>query len=257
MIDKDGVLGGTDGMRLALGIATDKIEPRSTNANQSDHGAMNMLNRIAAALALSLATGPALAAAMLTVSDGTNSITIEDQGAGDTNPVEGVLTLIWTTPDTLWLSTVSVGTTYPADGSASAPYMDLNAVATSTGAGTLTLTFVQSGFLPAATTFQSDVGGTLNQGASALFTAMAAGQSISSIGPFSSAGAFSGSDSVAFSTGVTPYSISLQAVITHGSAGTSTYVIISARANMTYCFRVSRLSCTRLMISLRARVASP
>jgi len=223
MIAKDGVPDGADGTGLALAEAPDEFQPEPKIWNQSVYGAMNMLNRIAAALALSLATGPAMAAAMLTVSDGTNSITIEDQGAGDANPIEGVLTLVWTTPDTLWLSTVSVGTTYPADGSASAPYMDLNAVATSTGAGVLTLTFVQSGFLPATTTFQSDVGGTLNQGASALFTAMAAGQPISSIGPFSSGGAFSGSDSAAFSTGVTPYSISLQAVITHGSAGTSSF----------------------------------
>ncbi len=153
MIAKDGVPDRADGTGLALAEAPDEFQPEPKIWNQSVYGAMNMLNRIAAALALSLATGPAMAAAMLTVSDGTNSITIEDQGAGDANPIEGVLTLVWTTPDTLWLSTVSVGTTYPADGSASAPYMDLNAVATSTGAGVLTLTFVQSGFLPATTTF--------------------------------------------------------------------------------------------------------
>ena len=182
-----------------------------------------MLSKILAALVLSLATQMAMAAAMLTVDDGTNSVTIEDQGPGDANPIEGVLTVIWTSPDTLWLSTVSVGTTYPADGSASSPYMDLNAVVTSTSAGNLTMTFVQTGFLPAQATFNSDVGGTLNGNASAMFTAMAGGQAISSLGPFTSAGAFMGSGSSAFMTGATPYSISLQAVIYHGGAGTSSF----------------------------------
>jgi len=184
---------------------------------------MTMLNRIAAALALSLATGPVMAAAMLTLDDGVNSITVEDQGAGDTNPIEGVVTIVWTMPNTSWMSTVSVGTTYPADGSAAVPYMDLNAVVTSGAAGSLTLTFVQNGFLAAATKFQSDVGGTLNQGASAMFTAMAGGLQVSSIGPFSSSGAFMGSASSPFSTEDTPYSISLQAVITHTIGGTSSF----------------------------------
>jgi hypothetical protein len=182
-----------------------------------------MFKKIVIATALALAASPTWAVAMLTLDDGTNSVTISDQGAGDVNPIVGIVTAVWTAPDTLWTSTVSIGTTYPADGSATEPYMDLNAVVTSGSAGTLTITFTQDGFTKPAGTVNSDVGGTLNRDASALFTAMADGQAVSSIGPFTAAGAFSGSDSVGYIAGATPYSIVLQAVITHLSAGTTSF----------------------------------
>ena len=182
-----------------------------------------MFQKIIAAAALTLAASSSMAAAMLTVDDGTNSITVQDQSAGDANPIEGVVTVVWTTPNTLWTSTVSIGTSYPADGSPMRPYMDLNAVVTSPGAGTLTITFMQDGFTAAAARFLSDVGGTLNQNSSATFTAMADGQMISSIGPFAAAGAFAGTDQVGFTANATPYPISLQAVITHGGQGTTSF----------------------------------
>ena len=182
-----------------------------------------MLNRIVTALALALAAGPSFAVATLTVDDGTNSITVVDQGAGDVNPIEGVVTVVWTSPDTLWLSTVSVGTTYPADGSPSVPYLDLNAVVTSSGAGELTLSFTQDGFLPSNASYASDVGGTLNENSSASFSASADGQSISSLGPFSAAGAFAGSEVSMFANGASPYSITLVAVIAHEGRGTSSF----------------------------------
>jgi len=182
-----------------------------------------MFKRMMFATALALAAGPTLAAAMLTLNDGTNSITVTDQGAGDTNPIEGVVTAVWTAPDTLWTSTVSIGTTYPADGSAIKPYMDLNAVVTSQRSGTVTITFMQDGFLAATGKINSDVGGTLNQNASATFMAMADGQMVSSIGPFTSAGAFEGTDTSMFVATGTPYAMSLQAVITHGGGGTTSF----------------------------------
>jgi hypothetical protein len=153
--------------------------------------------KILTILGLGLLAGPMAASAVptLTVSDGVNSVTVSDNSAGDVNPIEGVVTLVWTAPNTLWTSTVSIGTTYPANGSASDPYMDLNAVVTSPGAGSLTITFSQSGFLPSSGTFNSDVGGTLNPNGSATFSAMAAGLSLTTLGPFSSGGAFSGSGS--------------------------------------------------------------
>ncbi|MCH5376227.1 MAG: PEP-CTERM sorting domain-containing protein [Planctomycetes bacterium] len=182
-----------------------------------------MFNRIVAGLAVALVATPAFAVATLTVDDGTNSITVEDQSAADTNPMEGVVTVVWTSPDTLWTSTVSIGTTYPADGSPRMPYLDLNAVVTSPGAGDLTITFTQDGFLPLDAVFQSDVGGTLNEEASASFSAMADGQMISSIGPFTASGAFMGTDVSLFSTAAAPYAITLQAVISHAEAGTSSF----------------------------------
>jgi hypothetical protein len=182
-----------------------------------------MFKKITIASALILATSPTWAAAMLTLDDGTNSVTVIDQSADDVNPIEGIVTAVWTSPDTLWTSTVSIGTTYPADGSQMDPYMDLNAVVTSPGAGTLTITFEQDGFMAAMGKVNSDVGGTLNQNASAMFMAMADGQMVSSIGPFMSAGAFMGSDSVDFVAGSTPYAMSLQAVITHDSSGTTSF----------------------------------
>jgi len=182
-----------------------------------------MLNKLAAGLALAFATSPAFAVATLSLSDGTNSISVVDQSAEDTNPIEGVVTVVWTAPDTLWTSTVSVGTTYPADGSPQMPYLDLNAVVTSPGAGDLTITFTQDGFLAGDATFRSDVGGTLNENSSATFSATADGQAISSLGPFVANGAFMGTDVSLFSATATPYSITLQAVISHSEAGTSSF----------------------------------
>jgi len=182
-----------------------------------------MMNKLALAVALALAAGPASAIATLSLDDGANAITVQDQDANDANPMAGIVTVVWTAPNTLWTSTVSIGTTYPADGSAARPYMDLNAVVTSPGNGALTITFTQDGFLPAEALFLSDVGGTLNQNSSAQFTATADGQPISSIGPFTTGGAFMGTDTSMFMATTTPYAISLQAVITHRGAGTSSF----------------------------------
>ncbi|HSN72069.1 MAG TPA: PEP-CTERM sorting domain-containing protein, partial [Steroidobacteraceae bacterium] len=107
--------------------------------------------------------------------------------------------------------------------SPSMPYMDLNAVVTSRGAGQLSITFTQDGVLPSNAGYRSDVGGTLNEGTTAAFSATADGQSISSLGPFMAAGAFSGSGFSLFADGSSPYSISLQAVITHTEGGTSSF----------------------------------
>jgi hypothetical protein len=185
-----------------------------------------MLKKITAALALTLATtAPAFAVATLTIDDGTNSITVMDGDANDSNPIDGIVTIIWTAPDTLWTSTVSTGTTYPADGSPSLPYLDLNVVATSGGAGMLTITFTMDGFTLADGSFASNVGGTLNSSGTmpqGEFSAEAGGQAISSLGPFDR-GAFAGSMVSMFSGLSTPYSITLQAVITHASAGTSSF----------------------------------
>jgi hypothetical protein len=182
-----------------------------------------MFKKYAIGLALALAAGPSFAVATLTVDDGTNSITVVDGDANDANPIEGVVTVVWTAPNTLWTSTVSIGTSYPADGSPSMPYMDLNAVVTSPGAGALTITFTQDGFLPMNGSYASDVGGTLNENAQAAFSASADGQQISSLGPFMDAGAFMGSMVSSFSTSQSPYSITLVAVITHNEAGTSSF----------------------------------
>jgi hypothetical protein len=183
----------------------------------------DMLKQLTLASALILAAGPALAVATLSVDDGTNSVAIQDQGAGDVNPIEGIVTAVWTAPDTLWISTISIGTTYPANGSPEMPYIDLNGVFTSPGNATLTITFTQDGFLAATGVFNSGVGGAVNAESVAAFSARANGQPVSSFGPFSGPGAFAGSDSTAFLANGTPYAMSLQAVITHGAAGTTSF----------------------------------
>ncbi len=66
-----------------------------------------MFKRMMFATALALAAGPTLAAAMLTLNDGTNSITVTDQGAGDTDTREGAIGVMWKEPDTLWTTAVS------------------------------------------------------------------------------------------------------------------------------------------------------
>lgn len=79
----------------------------------------------------------------LKLDDGTNSVTVQDGGAGDSNSTNGAVT--WIRSLGVWTVNVSTGIGYPLFGSPSWPYLDLNSVNTSTAPGTLTITLTQGG----------------------------------------------------------------------------------------------------------------
>jgi hypothetical protein len=104
------------------------------------------------------------ATTILSINDGVDPvITIGDNGAGDLNPAVGVLTL--STNVGVWSLTVSTGATKPALGSSTNPVMDLVIQASSTGAGSLTYTFSDTGFTHGPATLNSTVSGHVISGA--------------------------------------------------------------------------------------------
>ena len=70
--------------------------------------------------------------------DGSNTIVIEDGGAGDTNPADGEVSIIEALG--VWTTNISSGVTAPSLGTTSLPEMDLVSYnATSNSAGTMTV----------------------------------------------------------------------------------------------------------------------
>ncbi len=115
-----------------------------------------------AMLALMVGVQGALAETIqMRVTDGTTSVTIADNGAGDAAPAIGAIS--WTGTIGAWNLVVTVGTgsVLLAPGT-----MDLNYVATSTlGASTtLSMIFTQTGSTPSFPAWTTSLGGTLNAG---------------------------------------------------------------------------------------------
>jgi len=124
----------------------------------------------------------------------------------------------------VWFINVSTGITKPASGSATNPHMDLNTVNMSTGAGTMTIKFTDTGFGPfAGGGFLDHIGGTTNGTvlAQELYDPRDqpfSGGVINTLGPFSTP-SFSltkGSDPVA---GTATFSLTQVITITHTRAG--------------------------------------
>ncbi|MBI5559405.1 MAG: PEP-CTERM sorting domain-containing protein [Deltaproteobacteria bacterium] len=166
--------------------------------------------------------GNALALPVLTMSDGTTTITVADNGVGDTaNSVDGVITYAGMFGG--WNVVMSMGTSYPAIGSLGSPELHLSSSLTSVNApgaygGTFSFTF-EDNF-----TAWADLGGLVTSiggdaaGAVSLKTYLD-GVEIASLGVFT--GAFS--DSVA-NYGASPanddlYNLKIAGVITHDSVG--------------------------------------
>lgn len=130
------------------------------------------------------------AAAILTLSDGSHSLSVTDGGAGDFNPTPGVVTYIGALPGSIWVLNVTTGLTMPFIGDPSFPKMDLNSVNVSSrfGSGTLQIDFAQDSFTGAVPGFVLDIGGVTN--GSITYSAFYNDTLIGSIGPYKS-GAFS------------------------------------------------------------------
>ena len=152
----------------------------------------------------------------LTLSDGTTTIVVTDGSALDSSTLAGAVTFNGAL-GTNFILNVSTGLTKPLTGSASAPSIDLNSVDFATGAGTLTITFSETGFTAFPGILTGDVGGTVGAGGSLTNIVMQNGLDLVTNGPFGP-GAFSGSGSAALIDGA-PYSLTQTAILTFGAGG--------------------------------------
>ena len=159
----------------------------------------------------------------LKLDDGTNSVTVQDAGMGDSNPAAGAVT--WIGSLGVWDVNVSTGIGYPLFGSLSWPYLDLNSANTSKAPGTLTITLTQGGFVaPPPPGFLFQIGGT-TQGtlnASACADTVLSTCNDAALGPFSG-GAFSGVTSFVKAIEDGTYEVGIRVVLTHADTGVSSF----------------------------------
>jgi hypothetical protein len=152
----------------------------------------------------------------LTLSDGTTTIVVTDNGAGDINPLAGAVTFNGPL-GTNFILNVSTGLTKPLVGSASSPSIDLNSIDLATGAGTLTITFSETGFTAFPGILTGRIGGTVGDGGSLTNVVMQNALNLVTNGPFGP-GEFSGHNSAALIDGA-PYSLTQTAILTFGEGG--------------------------------------
>ena len=167
--------------------------------------------------ATAFAPAKAEAALVLQLSEaGFATLTINDNGAGDINPLVGVIT--FSGAYGTFIVNTTTGISDPILGSPVSPWMDLNSVNVSTLPGTLTLENIDDGFLALPGSFIMNIGGTTT--GSVTYDALVNAALCGSLGPFGP-GAFSGSDSCSVATG-TPYSLTQRVTIVHGAGVNST-----------------------------------
>jgi len=174
----------------------------------------------------------AMAIPTLRLTDGFTTIDIADGSALDANGLLGGVTYIGSVGSN-WTLNVATGVTKPFQGTALVPYMDLNSVNSSAGAGSLEILFSETGFVvnPAVSGFTTHVGGT-TQGTfevksffdtnNVLFGKPLTG-ALADLGPYAT-GSFAGTEvnSAAFGTNQN-YSLTLDAIITHAGLGTTSF----------------------------------
>lgn len=177
------------------------------------------------AIAIAGLTQLAHALPSIRIFDGTTTITITDNGAGDSSPVAG--RVLWDGTIGNWTLNTHVGTGYPVLGSLTNPVLDLSFNAVSNGAGgTLTIMFSVDGFGPTSGSATAAIGGTA--GGSVVYrtaggnnnTLFSTSNILTTQGPFT--GAFSGSVTGGSINNAGPYSLTQQIQITHAGAGIST-----------------------------------
>lgn len=183
------------------------------------------LKFLAALAAIASLTQIALAVPQLRVTDGVNTVTISDSGAGDLQAAAGQVVFVGSVGN--WTLNVHTGTTYPVIGSLSNPMLDLSFNATSSGAGgTLWIYFSADGFGPTAGSTTAAIGGTIASGGSVTYntyggtnnTNFSVANQLTAQGPFAP-GAFSGATTGGNISNAGPYALTQVVAITHG-AGT-------------------------------------
>jgi hypothetical protein len=183
-----------------------------------------------------LGAAPARADFILTLTDGSATVSVTDQGAGDLNPLPGVIVL---SDDVgIFLVNVTTGLSKPLLGGPGTVEMDLNSVNVLTGgAGTLTIQLTDTDFsLPAGdTVLESLIGGTLTATTGSSLTAQqcidfqnaefgcgAAADVVATNGPFG-VGAFSSTVLVPFSTPGAPFSLTESVVVAFAGPGSVSF----------------------------------
>lgn len=164
----------------------------------------------------------------LTISDGIDpTVTIVDGGVGDSSALAGEV--LWSGSIGVWNVVVDTGITKPLSGfSAINPGLDLGFSVVSTGAGSLTMTWSDTGFGPSSGNFDASIGGTLNRaGGSIAYSTfydtanlVPVGTGLTAAQNFTSS-SFSGSAEEAVGLLTAPYSLSEVISITHLGAGNS------------------------------------
>src|SRR5579872_428798 len=158
---------------------------------------------------------PLFATPTLTLSDGiaADTVTIMDNGAGDSSSQAGIVKFNGVLG--VWNINVSIGETKPAIGNAAFPQLDISSLNVSTGAGTLVITFSETGFGPTSGVGTSSIHGLQDNGSVSLVTKQNS-TTLTSLGTYSST-VVSGSASAAVNG--TSYGLTEQLTIVHHSAG--------------------------------------
>jgi len=181
--------------------------------------------------ALALAAQHAGAAAQLRVSDGTvaGTVTVVDDDPNDSlNTTPGAIAYIGPVGPN-WTANVTVGTTYPNQGTPGNPIMDVGSHNSSADAGTLTLDFTQDGFTAGGAATISIGGTTVGTVTYSVYTdpantPFAKTTLIGSVRPLTPAianGSITG-DTAGTVALAAPYSITMEVVIQHPAGGGET-----------------------------------
>lgn len=163
----------------------------------------------------------------LSLSDGSTTVIVADNGVGDLNAAIGMVTFSGAIGN--FALNVSTGVTYPVLGSSASPEMDLNSidVTSPSGGGTLTLKFSEIGY-SSPLGFTAEIGGTIGAGGSLSYNTFSSSTNtlfvettpLTSLGSFGP-GAFSGTTS-GIAGGVGPFSLTQVVTLTLPNAGTAT-----------------------------------
>jgi hypothetical protein len=178
---------------------------------------------------LLLGSSPTQATLRLRLDDGNgNVVAVTDNGAGDINSTVGVVTYAGAVGPN-WYLNVSAGTSKPVSGSASSPELDLNTLNYSSGAGSLEVELSDTDFSSVPPVhFLAAIGGnttgtvTYDTWADSGNGAFAETSALTSQGPFSGLGFNESQTDVQDPLG-SPYSLTLDTVITHTAAGQTSF----------------------------------
>jgi len=205
---------------------------------------MNTITRKARMTALAVAASLAVASssttfgAALRLSDGTpgGTVVIVDQGPGDGNPQVGVVSYVGPVGIN-WIFNGTAGVTKPANGGPAQPFIDIGTTDLSLGLGDLTIEFTETDFT-AAGFVEEHMGGTTPGNVTSKYWVDYANQPfgettlLSTIGPLIGP-SFHG-DSAIGTIGAGPYSLTVQAIISHPASGVTTLdteIIVTPAAN--------------------------
>ncbi|MCL4813309.1 MAG: PEP-CTERM sorting domain-containing protein [Vicinamibacteraceae bacterium] len=180
-----------------------------------------------AAAIFALGTAQADAAYALRLSDGTTTISIDDNDANDANATVGAITYIGNLSGATINVTTGIGQP-PLPGTP--PNMDLSSVNVNTnGPVTITIDFTQTDWaLTAPVSVKGNVGGTNNNNTADFYAyyddanGFFGGTQFLSLGPFGN-GAYSGTTSGTIAGVTSPYSISMRAILAFASAGSASF----------------------------------